>query len=96
MLGLRRRRSSLVGEVLVTHKVITQEQLDDALQRQNGNRLGEVVIGLGVATESEAERAIYQDKFARGKTTEKEDVAAHRRRMTDLQLFTDALRVRSA
>ena len=47
------RKRGLLGEVLVARGVVTQEQVDTALARQNGTgqRLGEVLVELGALDE---------------------------------------------
>ena len=42
-----------IGEMLVSRKIITQEQLDEALvlQKQTGEKLGNILISLGYVTE---------------------------------------------
>src|SRR5438445_804508 len=46
------RRKKLLGEVLVESGLITQEQLAEAmaLQKQSKERLGRVLLGMGIAT----------------------------------------------
>ncbi len=54
------RRRKLLGEVLVESGLITEAQLGDAmeLQKQSKERLGRVLIGMGVGTEKDIAKAI--------------------------------------
>jgi len=51
MLSLKER----LTELLITNKIITQKQLDEALQvqREKGGRLSDIIIGLGFVKEAE-------------------------------------------
>lgn len=66
------KRPKPVGEILVDHKLITREQINEALdvQKRSGNRklLGEVIIELGFCSEAEVVEALadaYDVPFAR-------------------------------
>lgn len=50
----RSRRDMLLGEIMLADKVITNDQLEEALscQRLNGGWIGQILIGLGYVTES--------------------------------------------
>ena len=50
----------MLGEKLIALSVITQEQLDDALneQKKTGKRLGEVLVDKGYATEEQIDNAL--------------------------------------
>jgi len=52
-------RRDRLGDILVKHSKITQEQLDVAVHRQtkeHGKRLGEVLVAMGVITQGDLER----------------------------------------
>ena len=56
----RRVISKKLGELLVERKVITPAQLDQALQiqQEKGGLLGQILVGLGVATEEAVVQAL--------------------------------------
>lgn len=60
MTAPRRVDPKPVGELLVERKVITRAQLEQALaiQRDKGGLLGQVLVGLGIATEEDVAQAI--------------------------------------
>ena len=52
-------RRDRLGDILVKHDKISQEQLEAAVQRQtreHGKKLGEVLVGMGVLTQADLER----------------------------------------
>ena len=54
-------RSDRLGDLLVTHSVITREQLDEAIAQQtpsSGKRLGELLVELGSLTQEKLEEYI--------------------------------------
>ena len=59
----RRERGVMIGQILVTNQVITQEQLELALQEQraSGALLGDVLISLKMASEEALTRALAQE-----------------------------------
>lgn len=50
---LQEARDIRLGEVLVNHRLVTQAQIDRAVdrQRETGQKLGEVLVGLGMVSE---------------------------------------------
>lgn len=49
-----------LGQILLESKAITQRQLDDALrkQKQNGGKLGDILVGSGIISEKELMKAL--------------------------------------
>ena len=58
--GFRRKKKRL-GDLLVAARVITEEQLQDALEHQkvSKNKLGEILTDLGYATEYQIAQALH-------------------------------------
>jgi len=59
-----------VGEFLVTNKIITTKQLNDALIMQNDNkdrRVGEILVTLGVLTKEDLTMALEMYLILTGK-----------------------------
>ena len=58
MIGKIRRKR--FGEILVAEKLITQEQVEEALQLQteSGDSLGNILLDLGYITESDTVKAL--------------------------------------
>ena len=50
----------MLGEKLIAANVITQEQLDEALKEQesSGQRIGEILVAKGYATQAEVDAAL--------------------------------------
>ncbi len=59
--------NKLLGEILVEKRIITKEQLNEALkvQAQDGGLIGEIIVKLGFASEEEIAQCLsYQYGFA--------------------------------
>lgn len=61
-----------LGEYLVDDRVITREQVQDALQRQHElygkgqrKRIGEVLVEMGIVTEEQLQRALDRQQLER-------------------------------
>ncbi len=54
------RKKLRLGDILVNHKVITQEQLEQGLklQKESGRKLGETLVDEGIATEEAIAKAL--------------------------------------
>lgn len=63
----RSRRDMLLGEIMLADKVITSDQLEEALsrQRQNGGWIGQILIGLGYVSESGLKKSLDRQSSVR-------------------------------
>ena len=55
-----------IGNILLRRKSLTSRQLQRAVDHQGGQKLGDVVVDLGLCTRAEVDAAMSEQRSARG------------------------------